>query len=186
MGPPLRKPLSRKNFVMNTTLYIYTLKITIFKEKTKTKKITVSKWQQNNWFLFCVISILTKILKTTFPKKFLNEIWLITGDYEHINIAKIKIGNFYSSRTLGAKNFPTPPKMLVYAIKRHNGRLIWFFFFCVKRTVSMRVTIANNTGKKIWRDISKICEKLWKGPMGPTLVTLFANNTAKLVKMRYR
>ena len=32
MGHPLRKPLSRWNFVMNTTLYIYTPKTTIFKQ----------------------------------------------------------------------------------------------------------------------------------------------------------
>ena len=32
-----------------------------------------------------------KIWKTTFPEEFFNEIWVITGDYEYINIAEIKI-----------------------------------------------------------------------------------------------
>ena len=32
MGPTLRKPLSRRNFVMNITLYNYTLKTTTLKQ----------------------------------------------------------------------------------------------------------------------------------------------------------
>ena len=30
-------------------------------------------------------------MKNTFPKEFFNEIWVIIGDYEYINIAEIKI-----------------------------------------------------------------------------------------------
>ena len=33
-------------------------------------------------FLFRVISILAKILKTTFPKKFFKEIWLKVGEHK--------------------------------------------------------------------------------------------------------
>ena len=40
---------------------------------------------------FRIISILAKIWKTTLPKEFFNEIWVILGDYEYINIAEIKI-----------------------------------------------------------------------------------------------
>ena len=36
---------------------------------------------------------------------------------------------------------------------------ILFFFFIFLFFVSMRVTITNNTGQKIWRDNGKICEK---------------------------
>ena len=46
------------------------------------KCCTVSKWQPNNRFLFCIISILAKIWKTTFPKEFFNEIWLKIGEHE--------------------------------------------------------------------------------------------------------
>ena len=34
-GPPLRKPLSQWNFVMNATLYIYTLKSTLLKQENQ-------------------------------------------------------------------------------------------------------------------------------------------------------
>ena len=43
--------------------------------------------------------------KKTFPQEFFNKIWLIIGDHEYINIAEIKIVNFYSSGILGAKHF---------------------------------------------------------------------------------
>ena len=86
---------------MNTTLYIYTLKTTIFKNKKKYEnKITVSKGRPNNRLLFSVISILVKIWKNTFPKEFFNEIWLIIGKHEYINIAV----------TNGQNIFPAPPK----------------------------------------------------------------------------
>ena len=48
--------------------------------------------------------------KNTFSKVFhLNEIWIIIGDHEYINIAEIKIGNFYSGGILGAKYFSCTP-----------------------------------------------------------------------------
>ena len=54
------------------------------KKKKKWKCCTVSKWQPNNRFFFCVISILAKIWKTTFRKEFVNEIWLKVGEHEYI------------------------------------------------------------------------------------------------------
>ena len=57
--------------------------------KKKWKCCTVSNWRPNNRFLFCVISILAKIWKTTFPKKFFNEIWLKVGEHEYIYITEI-------------------------------------------------------------------------------------------------
>ena len=42
-----------------------------------------------------VISISAKIWKTTFQNEFFNEIWLIIGDHECINIAETQIGHFY-------------------------------------------------------------------------------------------
>ena len=53
--------------------------------KNKTKQITVSKWRPHDRISFCVISISAKIWRTTFPKEFLNEIWLIM-DHKYINI----------------------------------------------------------------------------------------------------
>ena len=55
------------------------------KKKKKWNKIkccTVSKWRPNNRFFFQVISILAKFWKTTFPKEFVNEIWLKEGEYK--------------------------------------------------------------------------------------------------------
>ena len=46
------------------------------------KFCTVWKWRPNNQFLVHVISILAKIWKTTFPKEFFSEIWLIVGEDE--------------------------------------------------------------------------------------------------------
>ena len=55
-GSPQRKPPSQRNFVMKTTLYVYTLKTIIFKQGQN----IVS----NSRFFACVISILAKNLKT--------------------------------------------------------------------------------------------------------------------------
>ena len=71
-------------------MYIYTNHNHISGKK---KNIcTVSKSRLNNRFSFRVILISAKIWKTTFPKKFFNEIWLKLGDHEYINIAEIKFG----------------------------------------------------------------------------------------------
>ena len=69
------------------TIYAWTIKNHNSEKKKKELKMlyhTVSKWWPNNRFLFCVISILAKIWKTTFPKDFFNEIWLKVGEYEYI------------------------------------------------------------------------------------------------------
>ena len=58
------------------------------KKKKNYNVFAISKWQPNNWFSFCVISISAKIWKTTFPKEFFDEIWLKLGNQEYINIAK--------------------------------------------------------------------------------------------------
>ena len=64
------------------------LKNSEFREKNW-KCCTVSKWRPNNRFLFCVILILAKIWKTTFPKEFFYEIWLKVGEHEYIYITEI-------------------------------------------------------------------------------------------------
>ena len=61
MEPRLRKPLSWQNFVIYTSLYVYTLKPSIFKQKKIQKKKNISKWWPNDRFLFRVISISAKI-----------------------------------------------------------------------------------------------------------------------------
>ena len=72
------------------TIYVWTIKNHNFAKK-KWKCCTVSKWRQNNRFLFRVISILAKIWKTTFPKECFNEIWLKVGEHEYICIAEITL-----------------------------------------------------------------------------------------------
>ena len=66
---PLRKPLSPRYFVMNTTFYIYTLMTTIF-EREKMEKNTISEWQPNKRFLARVISVLAKIWKKNLKEMF--------------------------------------------------------------------------------------------------------------------
>ena len=82
MEPPLRKPLSHRNFAMKFAPYMYGL----YKNHNSAKKIfkccSVSKWRPNNRLLCRVILILAKFWKTTFPKEFFNEIWLKEGEYE--------------------------------------------------------------------------------------------------------
>ena len=72
-SPVVRKPPSQRNFVMNTTRYIYTLKRTIFKQKKIQNMITISKWRPNYLFLLRVISISAKNWKTTFSIDFFFE-----------------------------------------------------------------------------------------------------------------
>ena len=73
--------------------YYYTLKTAIFKQKIP-QKIIVLKWQPNDQFSFRVTSISAEIWKITFPKEFFDEIWLIVGDHECINIAEINLEIF--------------------------------------------------------------------------------------------
>ena len=55
----------------------------------KKNENTVSKWRPNNRFSFRIISFLAKIWKNTFPKEFLNEIYLKVGEHEYIYITEI-------------------------------------------------------------------------------------------------
>ena len=166
MGPPLRKPLFRRNFVMNTALHIYTLKTTVFKQKKRPKKITVTKWPPNDRYSFRARCFdFGKNLKNTFPMKCFNEIWLIIGDHEYIKIPEIKIGNFYSGGILGEKHFFLHPK---------NTNLYWLarqrradLNFCVKRRASMRVTITNNTGQKFDAILVKYAKNCGRAPWDP-------------------
>ena len=115
------------------TIYTYTKYNHIPAEKIK-KYCTVSKWRPKNRFSFRVISISTKIWKTTYPKEFFNEIWLKLGDHRYINIAEIKFGKYYSGGILGAKQFfPHPPKMLINANYFVNDAADLNFFFRRKK-----------------------------------------------------
>ena len=89
-GTPLRKPLFPVNFVMNNTLYIHTLKTTIFKPKNEKKKIKNEKIQIQNG------GQITDLRFASFQ------------------FSKIKIGVFYSCRILGAKHLFPHPQMLIY------------------------------------------------------------------------
>ena len=62
-----------------------------------------------------------KNVKTHFQKEFVNDIWVIIGDYEYINIAEIKIVKpcfFFPPPPWdfsGKSYFPASPQMLIYA-----------------------------------------------------------------------
>ena len=85
-GPmePLKKTTFPREFSNEIgTIYVWTIKNHNSGIKCW-KCCTVSKWRPNNRFSFCIISILAKIWKTTFPKEFFNEIWLKVGKHEYI------------------------------------------------------------------------------------------------------
>ena len=68
----------------------------------------------------------SKNLEITFQKELFNEIILKLGDYKHnkyIYITEIKLGNFYSCRSLGAKQlFPDPQNSKIVRKSRNfNG-----------------------------------------------------------------
>ena len=66
-----------------------------------------AKWAS----LFHISLISAKIWKTTFPKEFFSEIWLIIGDHEYINIAEIKNLKFsYRWDFRGKTFFPAQPQ----------------------------------------------------------------------------
>ena len=69
---PLKKTTFPQEFCNEIcTIYVWTIKNHNSGNKFW-KCCTVSKWRPNNRFLFRVISILSKIWKTTFPKEFFN------------------------------------------------------------------------------------------------------------------
>ena len=109
------------------TIYLYTKNNHIQAKPTKKRFVSIISISAIVW---------KKKKKNTFPKEVFNEIWLIIRDHEYINIAEIKIENFDSGGILEAKQF-SRTLILIYAN-----------FFPVKQSVSMRVTITNNTGQQ--------------------------------------
>ena len=85
MGPPKETTFPAEFCNEYYTLYSNTKKI-ILKQKNS---------QENLSFQNGIISISAKIWKTTFPKEFFYEIWLIIGDHEYISITETKTGNFF-------------------------------------------------------------------------------------------
>ena len=61
-------------------------------------------------FCFASFQFWQKFEKNPFLKEFVNDIRLIIGDHEYINIAEIDIEQFYSAGILGAKIFSCTPK----------------------------------------------------------------------------
>ena len=85
---------------------------------TKKSKIgyTITKWRPKNKFLFHDINFLTKNGKTTFPKEFFLEIWLIIEDCKYNYTAEIKFGKSYPVALLWGKQIlDSTLKMLIYA-----------------------------------------------------------------------
>ena len=88
MEPPEKNHFPMGIFVMNVTLYIYTLKRIIFKHKNKKKKIYRLKMAAKLLIFALRHFDFGKLSKTTLSKEFFNEIWLIIGDYEYITLLK--------------------------------------------------------------------------------------------------
>ena len=88
-----RKPLSQRSIVHNGT-YISTLERTYSSNPPPKKMIYHLKMAAKLPILLRIISILPKMRKNTFHKKFFNEIWLIIGHCEYIYITEIIIQNF--------------------------------------------------------------------------------------------
>ena len=77
---------------------------------------TITKWRPKNQFLFPDIKFSTKNGKTTFPKDFFLEIWLIIEDCKYNYTAEIKFGKTYSVTLLWGKQILNSAlKMLIYA-----------------------------------------------------------------------
>ena len=66
---------------------------------------TITKWRTKNQFLSRDIKFLTKNGKTTFPKDFFFEIWLIIEDCKYSYTAEIKFGKSYSVALLWENKF---------------------------------------------------------------------------------
>ena len=77
---------------------------------------TTTKWRPKNQFLSRNIKFPTKNGKTTFPKEFFLEIWLIIEDCKYNYTAEIKFGKSYSVALLWGKHiWNSALKMLIYA-----------------------------------------------------------------------
>ena len=79
-------------------------------------RYTITKWRPKYQFLSRDKKFLTKNGKTTFPKEFFLEIWLIIEDCEYNYTAEIKFGKSYSVALLWGKQILNSAlKMLIYA-----------------------------------------------------------------------
>ena len=76
----------------------------------------ITKWRPKKQFLYPDIKFSTKNGKTTFPKEFFLEIWLIIEDCKYNYTAEIKFGKSYSVALLWGKQILNSAlKMLIYA-----------------------------------------------------------------------
>ena len=66
-------------------------------------RYTITKWRPKKQFLSRNIKFLTKNGKTTFPKEFFLEIWLVIEDCKYNYTAEIKFGKSYSVALLWGK-----------------------------------------------------------------------------------
>ena len=85
---------------------------------TKKSKIgyKITKWRPKKQFLSRDIKFPTKYGKTTFPKEFSLEIWLIIEDCKYNYTAEIKFGKSYSVALLWGKQIlSSAQNMLIYA-----------------------------------------------------------------------
>ena len=73
--------------------------------RARTSKIgyTITKWRPKNQFPFREIKFSTKNGKTTFPKDFFHETWLIIEDCKYNYTAEIKFHKSYSVALLRGK-----------------------------------------------------------------------------------
>ena len=84
--------------------------------KNQKSDIKLQNGGQKNQFLFRDIKFLTKNGKTTFPKEFFLEIWLIIEDCKYNCTAEIKFGKSYSVALLWVKQIlSSAQNMLIYA-----------------------------------------------------------------------
>ena len=71
----------------------------------------ITKWRPKNQFLSRDIKFPTKNWKTTFPKEFSLEIWLIIDDCKYNYTAEIKFGKkLFGCAFMGKTNFEQHPK----------------------------------------------------------------------------
>ena len=77
---------------------------------------TIIKWRPKNQFLSRDMKCLTKNGKTTFPKDFFLEIWIIIEDCNYNYTTEIKFEKSYSVALLWGKQILNSAlKMLIYA-----------------------------------------------------------------------
>ena len=85
-------------------------------KKSKIGYTITNGGQKKKQFLSRDIKFLTKNGKTTFPKEFFVEIWLIIEDCKYNYTAEIKFGKSYSVALLWGKQILNSAlKMLIYA-----------------------------------------------------------------------